>query len=486
MAIAAAPTINDIKTSYYTALQSQAQSTVYGNLGITNAYSVDASVIGDFPYFWQNAGFFNQNTWTWFNNVFQYGTNGYLDVSGDSLASELFNTYLKISYQLSASDQSTVNQANLNAQAQLNTVVTDWTSNFGPIPAANSATPAAKANYVTTQVLGWGAAGLTLNQFLNSTNPGSLLPNAPMGSESLINDLKVYFATIGPATDITNNQVSGEAQINAVRKNLSPAPATLAAGWMTTIADDGSNAIVPVLSMQPDPGGIQNALYPTRGGNSFSVSASVTKVDESTVSMSFGGGLSVSGAIDWFTFGVSGGASYSTFSLDETITTCDIDITYNGVTRVTPLLSVAAYDVGHGTGWWNPAAISQAVANTPPTQTGYTFSTTPAYNYGNNGTFGVLSALVISQLPVFTLKYSTSNTTEFQKTFQEQSNWSVGFLGIALANFHQSYYSSSYSYDQATQTVTITMSPPQQVNSVPAIDQTAYVIGANVVWPGTP
>ena len=484
MATTTAPTINDIKTSYFTALQSQAESTVYSNLDITHAYSVDVSAIGDFPYFWQSAGFFNQNTWVWFNNVFQYNQSGYLDAAGDNLATALFNTYLKISYELDSADQSTVNQANQRAQAQVNAVVTDWTSTFGPIPAAYAATPAAKMNYVTSQVLSWGSAGLTLNQWLNSTNPGSLLPNAPMGSDTLINDLQLYFSTIGPATDIMNNWHSGEAQIGNLRRNLNPAPAVVASGWMTTIADDGTNTIVPILAMQPDTSGIQNSLYPTGGGDSFSVSASVTKVDETTVDVSYGGSASVSGAIDWFSFGVSGGASYNTFSFDETMTSCDISLTYNGVTKVTPLLNVGSYDVGHGTGWWAPSAIAQAKANTPLTQTGYTFSTQPTYNYGENGTFGVLSALVISQLPVFTLKYSTSNTTEFQKTFDEQSNWSVGFLGIALANFHQGYYSSTYHYDQSTQTVTITMSPPQQSTSVPPIDQTAYVIGANVVWPG--
>src|SRR5918995_6362975 len=36
MATTTAPTINDIKTSYFTALQSQAESTVYSNLDITN------------------------------------------------------------------------------------------------------------------------------------------------------------------------------------------------------------------------------------------------------------------------------------------------------------------------------------------------------------------------------------------------------------------------------------------------------------------
>jgi hypothetical protein len=400
------------------------------------------------------------------------------------LTTGLYNTYNTISYVLSSADQATINAANLKAQAQFNSVLTDWTSNFGPIPAANSATPIAKMAYVTSQVLSWGAAGLTLNQFKTSLNPGSLLPNAPMGSETLISDLQVYYVQLGPASDIANNALIGENEVRNLRNNLQPAPATVQPGWMSTINDSGGNLIVPILSMQPDVAGIQNSLFPTGGGDSFSVSVGVTKVDSTTVDMSFGGGLSASGAIDWFTFGVSASASYNAFSFSETVTSCQITLTYNGVTKVTPLLSVAAYDVGHGTGWWDPSVIAAASANTPATKTGYSFSTNPAYNYGNNGNFGILSALVISQLPVFTLKYSTTDTQEYQQTFQEQSNWSVGFLGIALANFHQGYYKSTYSYDQSSGTVTITMAPPQQSTSVPAIDQTAYLIGANVVWPG--
>lgn len=143
----------------------------------------------------------------------------------------------------------------------------------------------------------------------------------------------------------------------------------------------------------------------------------------------------------------------------------------------------AGYSVATNTGWWNPDVIEDA-ANGNPDQSGYQFTPEPQFDFGVNGTFGAIRRLLIAQQPTISLTYETSHFDEMQQVFQEHSSWGVSFLGIALAGGSQSYYASSLTQDAASQTVTVTMTPVGMTTPVAAADQLAYVIGAEMIWPG--
>jgi hypothetical protein len=119
-----------------------------------------------------------------------------------------------------------------------------------------------------------------------------------------------------------------------------------------------------------------------------------------------------------------------------------------------------------GKEWRNPEPVQNAV-DYNPNGSGYKFKPEPPYNFAINGDFGFLSRLMISQQPVMTLVYNTSNYAPYAKTFQEQSSWGVSFLGIPLGGGSQSYYSCETSYDESSQTVTVTMSPVGNATPVP-------------------
>jgi hypothetical protein len=123
------------------------------------------------------------------------------------------------------------------------------------------------------------------------------------------------------------------------------------------------------------------------------------------------------------------------------------------------------------------------VAYTPGVS-GYQFTPNPGLNFATNGNFGFVSRLMISQQPIVTLTFDTSNYSAFTQKIQEQSSWGITFLGIPLAGGDQSYYHATTSQNSNANTVTITMTPAGITTPVSPTDQLAYVIGAQILWPG--
>lgn len=471
--------MTQIKKTYFDTLNSQAQSVVSQSLNIHNMEPLDEGLLGDFPWFWNNAGTFNGLTYNWLNNLISYNSDGYLQATGGSFINDYYNVMMDINYVLSPQDQSALNNATNAAATIVNTTVSDFVALFGPIPAQYTSSSSATMNYIISVVLSWGVPGLTLNQLRTSTNPMALLPNIPFGAASVVNDVMSYLNATTSVQNIQSAVISYNAQITQIKNNLNPAPPTAKPGWMLTTTN--GQVPVPAFNISPSTASIQNALYPTGGGNSFSVSLNVSKLDQNTVKVSASGGIGGSGWIDFFKLSGGVSASYNAFSFDQQTTDCSIKMTYNGVTAVTP--AGYQYDVTSGTGWWDPAPIKQAV-NYSPSVSGYKFTPQPPYNFGANGNFGFISSLIVSQQPVFELTYTSGNFSQFQQTFQEQSSWGISFLGIPLAGGSQSYYNSQLSQNSQTGSITIKMSPPLNSTPVPTLGQVAYVIGAQVIWPG--
>ena len=333
---------------------------------------------------------------------------------------------------------------------------------------------------VTQKLLKWGAKGLTLSVLRSSPNPISLLPNRPLGSETFIGQFMEYLGKTSAVANLQQLQASRNALITDILDNLSPAPDKVEPGWMK-ISYEGVSSIVPQMNINQSTATIQNNLYPKDGGTGFSVGLEVTKIDSNTVNVSADGGVSGSGWIDFFRFSAGGSASYNMFSFSESITTCNMSISFKGITKVTP--SFQPYDISSFTGWWYPTAIQDA-ANHKPGSTGYQFDTKPPYNFANDGDFGVLANILIAQEPTFTLVYTDTEYSYFKEVFEEHSSWGVSFLGIPLFGGSQSYFHSTIKEDTTKKTVTIEIKPPAMVSPVQPLDQLAYVLGAQILWPG--
>jgi hypothetical protein len=272
-------------------------------------------------------------------------------------------------------------------------------------------------------------------------------------------------------------------QLNQTRANLTPAPTTVTPGWMQTVDSRGVSAIVPQITIDESTANIQNNLLPSSGqGKNFTASIQVSRASSNTVNITASGGIQGSGLVaDLFIISAGASASYNLLTIDQSVNSIDVSIGFNGVTTVTP--SPVSYAISSGTGWWNPAPIQAAVAYNPNVS-GYKFNQAQPYNFAKQGNFGFLSRLMIAQQPTLTLTFYTSNYQSVQQKIQEQSHWGVSFLGIPLAGGSQSYYSASTTVNQSANTVTVTMTPVGINTPVTPTDQLAYVIGAEVLWPG--
>lgn len=470
------------------------QSVVFGEIqsaalpvatakNFTNLVPVDEGVLGDFPWSWQVGTNVNAKTYTWLNSLFGFESGGYVGTNGETLTTALSNVLLSTAFVLNAQDAAALNAANLKAGATVNTLITDWTTTQGPIPNTFT-TQAAQLNYIATQVLGWGSPGLTLNALRTSTNPMGLLPNIPLGADQIVSDLMTYLAQTSSVANIQAAVVSFNQQIHQTIANLQPLSGTVApAGYMVIVNDAGGTQVVPQIQLAETTAVIQNSLLPNppTAGTTFSAGfTAVAQASNQVQITSQSGAVGVGDLLFFMGFGETS-TSNSIFSFDSSLTTCQVNLTFNGVTAVTPLYK--AYDISTTTGWWNPTPIRDA-ANPVPNQSGYAFNPKPAFNFGVNGDFGVISRLLISQQPVISLTYNSTNISAFQQVISQHSSWGVSFLGIALAGGSSSYYKATATLNEQSNTITVTMSPAGAYTPVSATDQLAYVIGAQLLWPG--
>jgi hypothetical protein len=474
---------DDLKQTVYSEIQRAAQP-VAAALNMPNMIPLDETSLGDFPWFWQSGLNFNASTYNWLNRLFYFKEGSFVGTDGSALSTALFNVLNSTAYVLDTDDANALNTANLANAPIISTMLTEWTSTQGPFP-ATATTQAQQVNYITSQVIGWGPAGLTLSQLRSSTNPLGLLTNVPAGADNVVNDLMTYLARTSSVANIQAAVLSHNNEVRQVVANINPQPALTAVkgGYMTTVDDKGTTAISLAMDVTEKVAQIQNNLLPASGtGKSFSASFNVQKQTDNTVKISAEGGAAGSGDLLFF-IGLRGeaDASYDLFSANSHLTECDVTLTFNGVTTVTPIFY--AYDINTSLGWWFPEPIQEA-ANGSPTQSGFQFMPKPPYDFGVNGTFGALGRLMIAQQPVISMSYTNASYDDFQETFKQESSWGITFLGIPIAGGSQSYYKANTSFDASKNTVTVTMTPVGITTPVAAVDQLATVVGVEMVWPG--
>jgi hypothetical protein len=473
--------MSDLQKVVLGAIQAGALPTAIAN-NMPNLLPVDEGSLGDLPWFFQSGVNFNALTYNWLNNLFAFSSDGYVGTNGATLTTEYFNVLQAIAFELDPAANEAYNTANLNAAATISTLFTNWLTILGPLPPG---TQDFQLQYITTQVLSWGVPDLTLGIFRNSANPGGLLPNTPIGAEPIVQALFSYLGATSSVANIQTALLSFNNQLVATRNNVvPPTPLTVVKpGFMQTINQLGQTQIVPEITIGESIGNLQNGLDPSSGGTSFSEGYTATLTDSSTVQVTSSRGAVGLGALGFLLAFRSGGTSTNIFSFDSSLTSCTINLTFNGVTPFTPAFT--SYDVSTGTGWWNPTPIQSAV-NASPDASGYVFNVVPppSFNFDVNGNFGVISGLLISQQPVISLTYATSNLSAITSTFSQGSLWGVSFLGFGLGGGSSTYYQATAVQNSGAGTVTLTMDPVGLQTPVTPTAQLAYVIGADILWPG--
>ncbi|MEY8758181.1 lamin tail domain-containing protein [Chryseobacterium tongliaoense] len=454
-------------------LQKQANS-IFSSILKTPLSQLTITDKGNFPYYWQNPTnlAFNNKTYNWIASNLKANTT---PVQLDQVFTNFYTQVLsKVVYSLSTSDTAALNTAQQNAVNQQVALLNSWKQAYGSLPPA---TPTMQPidvimNTIATQ---WASPKTTLSEIQVSKNLNKLLNNTPASGKVILPVLANYLNALGASVTLQNNVTMNNGYVSTALGNV-----------QSPSADNGgltldNNTTVPAFQMTTQISDILNGLKNTSQAVNLAMEVSRETSDRFTVSVSGSTGFSIP-ILDFLTVGVSGNAKYFSDSLATSENKISVSMSFTGATLVN--FGPSNYNTATGLNWAWFAPIQEAIKNGSKDVTGFKFSPNPNIDFSQNGPFGVLNGVAISNYPTIVIKVTSSNYQSIQKTFEQSSSVKVSFLGIPLASASESTYSSSTSVDSSSSTITITLNPPQDLIAGNSVDSLGWVLGAVLDYPG--
>jgi hypothetical protein len=454
-------------------------------------YPIQYPAQGDFKWYFQNPNqVFNDATYGYVNALVGAGDNG---TAALGAAGSFANAYVQVLnsmvFSLNHGDAEKLDLANKNAQAQLDTLVSDYQTTYGTITAdqMTQAGVSTKQDYIVGYVLGskWSGATppLTWAQMSTARDLRALLPYAPVSANGVLADVTEYLNQIQPVLGFEDDLSTGAFILRSLKANT--ASPTAANGGMPTV-DPNTGAILPVnvgWSIPTAIASITDDLQNT--SNTIRLGMQTSQSSGSSISVHIDGqaGFDIG---TWLEFSVSGGASYDMSKVSGTSTDCSVTIEYAGYSMVP--MQPSAWQQATGLGFYYPDPIAQAVANQGKDVTGFKFLNAPPYKMGafaDGGNFGLLTNVLIANYPTITITYTHADFSSFKEAWSEHVDGNLTLFGfIKLGSFSQGAYGSKYEAGSDNSTFTVTFSGSPALVSVPQLMQQAYVIAGAMNNPG--
>ncbi|QSJ18879.1 hypothetical protein JYQ62_09065 [Nostoc sp. UHCC 0702] len=483
---------------FYSALQANAMAALKDILK-SQLYPIQFPSQGDFHWYYQNI-----------NNVFNESTFDYIsarilpgDVPGTaklSPAGGFPNAYdqviTSIVYKLNDSDQAKLSKAQTNAQAQAQTVVSNYQTTFGLITNDQLAEVkdygiVTKLDYVIVISMGWKWSGrkaankppLTYQQMAQARKLGDLLPDAPPSADQVISDVSKYLNMMRPVNALLdlvseNSWIIGQLQTNTKNPNSSN-------GGIKTLDPTSGEVLKEFQVGYKISKALSDILNDLNSDRTITLSMTTSQASGGSINVKIEGkaGFTVS---SWLQFTTTAGDSYDMSKVQGTSTDASITLNWKGYSVVP--MAPTAWQQATNIGWFYPDPIAQAVKNDTKDVSGFIFTNSPAYNlkpFKEGGDFGFLTNLVISNYPTISIRYNNANFSEFKQSWQENVTGNLKLFGfIELGSFSQGAYGSSYQQGANNSTFTVTFSASQEVLTIPDLQKTAYVIGGALSNPG--
>jgi hypothetical protein len=305
----------------------------------------------------------------------------------------------------------------------------------------------------------------------------ALLNKTPASGKPIIPVLANYLNALGSAISLENNSTMNQAYLGRAL-----------AAVQTPKADNGGlltddNLFHPAYQIATQLSDILNGLKAT--GNAISLEMSVSRFSENEFSVSIAGGTNFKIPIlDLFTLSVGAEASYFSEHIATSSNKTEIELTYTGVTLVN--YGPVAYDLSMPDKYWYwTKPIKDAIKNGDSNVSGFKFSPKPQIDFSESGPFGYVTGVAISNYPSVKITVTSSNYESIKKTFEQEVKVGLSFLGIPLGiKGSKSTYSHSVSVHSSSQTVTITLNPPQELIAGNSLDSVGWVLGVQTEYPG--
>ncbi|HEY2295659.1 MAG TPA: hypothetical protein VGM86_33565 [Thermoanaerobaculia bacterium] len=486
---------------YFSALKNKADEAI-GSIYKTRITPIEFPAQGDFNWYWQNLNqIFNQGTFDFISARVSPGD--IADTAQLSPAGGFPNAYIQVitalEYSLSSTESATLNKAISNASAQAQAIISRYQGIFGQITDAQMKVAqealgefavANKQDYVIGYILGYIWSGrkdeqkpaLTYTEMANARDLRKLLPKMPASGVPVLADVTVYLNLIAPVNSLEDQLFLGGWIRNQLRTNTA-APTERNGGMK--LVNPNTGGVSPdyqvAYTINAAISQLQNDLNSDR---SFSLSMQVSQASGSSLRVSVDGGAGFTvGSLLRFSLGTQFNYDMTTFQ--GTSTDCTVEIVYKGFTMAP--IAASAWQQATSVGWFYGDPIAEAYRNQSKDVTGFKFVSTPPYNLGPlaaGGDFGMLTNLLISNIPTVRIHYRNANFSSFKQAWSESVSGNLTLFGfISLGRFAQGASGSSYKEGSSNSEFTVEFGPSKEVLSVPDLQKTAFPIGGSFDFP---
>lgn len=492
----------DLLVPYITQLRNQA-ATLFG--ATVAATLVPVRFSGNLNWFWTTgAGDVNELTYNYISGAVTSSPDPTAGVTVGAAGSyaNLYRQLINgISWQFSAADLATLQEAETRSAAQAASLVSAYVATYGqPTPeqmeAAKKVNPVivSTLDYIVQYVIAylWAdvpttSSGLTLLEMQESSDLRRLLSRTPASGQQIVMLFTSYLNALGTSATLIDMQSLGGYTLARLRSNLTPSASN--GGIQLSNPSSGTTYYLGYSSNEL-PASILQDLQNT--GQSITVSLTSSRIEDQTYDISFSGSAPVrwNGAL----LVIKAGSSFEgdVGAQRGSGTRFSITMRFPGVTIIpffpTPYVQTSA----GATGWFNEAVIYQAWQNLllgPNAASGFTFlNAVPGGIKLGNGGLGYPSALVVSGDPTITVDFEDGNYDEFRAWLSTHESFSVtmfGVIPVGSSTVNTFVATTRQEAGQVGFTLTLTPPPPgSQGQTIPAADQTVPVLAAQVYWTG--
>lgn len=453
-------------------LKEQANAILSAVLGTTQLEAFVIGGKGNMPYYWQDPRNlqFNANTYDWIKSNLKSNA---MPIQLDQVFTDYFIRALSsVNYSLSSADQVKLNKAKESATDQQGAVLQSWQDAFGSLPTGDGQPIDLIAAEIATK---WAVPPTTLPEIQQSVNINALLNNVPASGKPVIPVFANWLNAIGSAVSLENNTTMNNAYLARA----------LAAAQMPSDSNGGlklnNDLVVPAYKVTTQLSDIKNGLANSSQAASMSMQVRRSTQSEYQINVEGSTGFSIP-VLNFFTLDVGGDARYFESEIATTDNETTVNMNFPGVTLVN--FGPVPFDMSPPRNWFWMEPIREAIKNGSNDVSGFKFSPDPQIDFTDKGPFAYLMGTAISNYPSIEITVKSASYQRIQKTFEQSASVGISFLGIPLGiGGKESSYSNQVTTNSTDSTVTIKLSPPQELIAGSAVDSVGWVLGVQTDYP---
>ncbi|PHS05908.1 MAG: hypothetical protein COA88_11570 [Kordia sp.] len=422
--------------------------------------------LGNFPYYWQDPFnlSFNSDTYNWISANLKAGVNPIAQASGSTFTNLYIDVLSKISYSLSPTSTTELTDASNNIITQQQNLLRIWVSVYGS---------ASIDSLINTIINTWTSPPITLLDLQNSNNLTTDLNQVPVSGMPILPILTNYIDALNKSTSLINASSSNSGYLSAALAALQT-PNRTNGGILLS-----DNSVQPAYVITTPLQDILNGLKNTSNTNTIEVT--IDRVNDNVISVEVPGQPAFNiHPNDFLKMSVNSDSDLFSTILKKSIGPVKLDLSFSGVTMV--YFQPVAFNKSNNENWFWTQPVIDAIKNGSTGVTGFKFLPKPNIDFSEEGPYGFLTGVAISNSPTIDLKVCSTDYQTIANSIQDSDTVELELLGCAIENESQvSNLTKSVNTDSSTNSVLVSLSP--QSVAAPSVNSRAWVHGVQVEFP---